>query len=245
MRQDFNNLIQKLKVDPYTSIVILDNDTLKHIIQSPMYGAEIVSKHGSIENYLEKIKRDGHINLSFQEFRKNGSSAKRVGLPISINFSEKEPVSTSQSSNPGLNGLAFYEQVNLHSDSRDKIRLEAENERLKIRTEAQETEIATLKEQILKDKYDATKSSKTTETITAFMPVVLEALKGFGGGGANQGLAMPQLSDVKTKLQQMLPVLPDPYITVLLNVVSKLNSDDEEFYPALLKLIETENVTQE
>ena len=243
MRQDFNRIIQRAKVDPITAIAVFDNGSFTQVLK-PTFGKEIISNHGSIENYLEKLKQDGITNITVQEYRKNGSSIKKVGAPVTVTFgNEKQPVATNMTQVNSLQGigLGFTEIMNLNTDSVLKTKYETELEFTKRELEETKKQRDELKEEILKMRYDADKGTKNTEAFTSLASIFAPMLQGMmgSGQGALNAPAQNNLSQLKSNLVAIIHnnEFSDDFATLLLNVINKINTQDN-FYESLLEIME-------
>lgn len=253
MNADFNKILVKLQADPtITAVSIFDLTDFKIITKGDkrdyLFGSEIIAKYGSIKDFFEKIKADGHSHLQIQEVRKNGTSVKKPSAPFQVNFAEKTTVATPtqpQAQTAMLHGaqsvgLGFADIMSLNTDSVLKARLEVELEATKRELAEVKQQRDELKEQVLQDKYNADKASNTTQTITGVLPIVLEALKGFAPQPT--GLAQPQpqttenLSETKQHLLQLVPSLSDALVTAILNVIEKLRTDSDGSFYQMLKI---------
>lgn len=245
MRQDFNKIIQRAKIDPITAIAVFDNGSFTQVLK-PTFGAELKSTFGSIENYLEKLKQDGITNITVQEYRKNGSSIKKVGAPVTVTFgNEKQPVATNMTQVNSLQGigLGFTEIMNLNTDSVLKTKYETELEFTKRELEETKKQRDELKEQILEMRYSTDKSSSTKELLLGVAGLFQPFVQGMvtGGQGALNAPAQ-NLSQFKSDLIAIVQnnQFSDEFATVLLNIINKINTQ-ENFYEDLLKLMETNN----
>lgn len=247
MRQDFNRIIQKAKIDPITAIAVFDNGSFTQVLK-PTFGKEIISNHGSIENYLEKLKQDGITNITVQEYRKNGSSIKKVGAPVTVTFGDEKQVATNMTKVNSVQGmgLGFTEIMNLNTDSVLKTKYETELEFTKRELEETKKQRDELKEEILKMRYDVDKGSKSAETFTSLASIFAPMLQGMmsGGQGALNAPAQGNLTELKNTLVTIIhnKEFSDESATVLLNIITKINTQ-ENFYDDLLKLMENHNKT--
>ena len=244
MRQDFNQIIQKAKIDPLTAIAVFDNGSFTQVLK-PTFGVELKSTFGSIENYLEKLKQDGITNITVQEYRKNGSSIKKVGAPVTVTFGNEKQVATNMTQVNSLQGigLGFTEIMNLNTDSVLKTKYETELEFTKRELQETKKQRDDLKEEILKMRYDADKGSKNTEMFTSLATVFAPMLQGMMSSGQGALNAPAQnLSQFKSNLIAIVQnnQFSDEFATVLLNIITKINTQ-ENFYEDLLKLMETNN----
>lgn len=249
MRQDFNLIIQRAKIDPITAIAVFDNGSFRQVLK-PTFGKEIISNHGSIENYLEKLKQDGITNITVQEYRKNGSSIKKVGAPVTVTFGNEKQVATGMTNFNSLQGigLGFAEIMNLNTDSVLKTKYETELEFTKRELEETKKQRDELKEEILKMRYDADKGSKQSELITGLASVFAPMLQGMmtgGQGSLNAPATDVNISQLKNNLINIVQnqSFSDDFATVLLTVIEKINTQ-QNFYEDLLKLMETNNQTE-
>lgn len=245
MRQDFNQIIQKAKIDPLTGFAVFDNGSFTQVLK-PTLGSEIKTTFGSLESYFEKLKQDGISNITVQEYRKNGSSIKKIGAPVTVTFgNEKQVATTNMTQVNSLQGfgLGFAEIMNLNTDSVLKTKYETELEFTKRELQETKQQRDELKEEILKMRYDADKGSKNTEMFTSLATVFAPMLQGMmtAGQGALNGPAQ-NLSQFKNNLIAIVQnnQFSDEFATVLLNIITKINTQ-ENFYDDLLKLMETNN----
>lgn len=235
MRQDFNKLLVKLKVDELAAVSIINLDN-SAIILKPTYGFELKQNYGSVENYFEDLKQNGITNLLIQEYRKNGTGIKKVGNSFSVSFSEKHQSQPNNNGNHnfgmnGIPGLGFTDQVNLFADQRDKVRLEIENESLKREIEEVKKQRDDYKEQILQDKYDANKKSNNAELVKDIISAASPLLGAFIPQNTT-GLSAPaqqqqNLSPLKQQLVNYITsnTVNDDYVAFVLNVISSVNND--------------------
>jgi hypothetical protein len=243
MRQDLQELIGKLKQDEFTALSVFSS-TKFLVVSSPRTHKNFVEKYGSFENFLEKVKKDGHDEIIIQEYRKNGSSYKKIGNPLPLlTFSDKVVTSNGKAThNENMNGLqgtglGFADLMALNTDSVLKARLEVENEFLKKNNTFLTDEVAKLKEEILSSKYDLSKNSGRNELLISAIPTIENVLKGLLGGnsplnGAAQKNNAP-LSGYKEELQSLLNSndFTDAYANYLLEIIDKLK--DPVFYNKL------------
>lgn len=242
MRKDFTQIIQRAKLDPITAIAIFDNGSFKQVLK-PTYGKDLISNFGSIENYLEKLKKDNIQSITIQEYRKNGSSIKKIGNPVSVNFGNEKQVNTMQQNNSlsGF-GLGFTEIMNLNTDSVLKTKFETELEYLKKELEETKKQRDELKEELLKMRYDSEKGSKNSETITSLVTAFAPMLQGFLVNNQKNSLNAPvqnNVSEIKNNLVSIVynPNFSDDFAKLLINIVEQINSK-ESFYEKIIELIE-------
>lgn len=176
MRQEFLNIVNQLKNNPYYAISIIDDSTMNKVLSRTL-GSTLIQNHGSVENYFEHLKNSGVSSFTVQEYKKNGSGFKNTGKVIkNLTFHDKNtavnPVQSNIPANSSLNGLAgqvvalgFTEAVNFMADSKDKVRLEEENKFLKSKNEDLTKQLEELKEERLANKYDTASKSSQNELI--------------------------------------------------------------------------------
>lgn len=253
MRQDFLNIVQKLKTDSFAAISVYNLDADEKIIPAT-YGNEFVEKYGSVENFFEDLKAKGIVNILVQEHRKNGSGSKNKGNPMSFNFAQKKetiaPVVHEATPMPaqqpffGLagTGLGFTEIMQLNTDSVLKARLEVENEHLKTRNKELEAQVYELKEEKLSNKYDAEAKSGQADLIKTLIqnaPALLGAFTKQTPAGLNAVHQPTQnVSEVKQHFINMVqsPAISDDFTEFLFGLINRINTD-AEFYESLENLL--------
>lgn len=246
MRQEFLNIVKNLKEDPYYAISITDDSTMNKII-STKTGSVLVKENGSVENYFENLKNSGVSSFTVQEYRKNGKGWKNTGNIVrNLTFQDKNSANPAQVqtsapvSNPlngGANsqmvGLGFYEAANLMANSNDKARLEEENKYLKIQNEDYKKLIDELKEDKLKNQYDATGKATQNEMILGLvqnLPAILSGFKSSASLNAPASVNEPQqnVSPVKTEMISFLsqPTVSDALVQVIYEVATKIRTEE-------------------
>ena len=259
MRQDFLDIVQKLKANgDNVAISVTDTDTLKKI-QVATYGNDLIAEYGSIENFFETIKRN-HNNVAIQEYKKNGSGMKSVGVLTKFTFSEKthqsKPVVYEPTQTPvnpfGLagTGLGFADIMALNTDSVLKAKLEERNTYLEQRVKELESQVYELKEEKLESKYNSDSKSSQNELIATLIKSA-PALMGMFQSNSSAGLNAPQgqnlnLSEVKTELVGFIsnPAFSDAMAEVLCSVIEKITTV-EGFYDNLDILLNPKDKTNE
>lgn len=250
MRQEFLQLVQKLQTDPLAAVSVSNKSNYNEILKST-YGSELIQQYGSVQNYFEKLNRDGYKNLILQEWRKNGNTKVRKGNPFEANFSEKPPQQQLPVNNhimaqpqAGLygTGLGITDIMNLNTNSELKARFEVENEYLKKENQRLQNEVLELKENAFKDKYDINKKNNVSENIqTAIIEIGPIIRSIFSPGESAAALNAPanyNLSEIKLQLQQLLqlPQFSDGMAELLILINNKINQE-KGFYDKLLKLL--------
>jgi hypothetical protein len=244
MRQEFLNIVNQLKNNQYYAISIVDDSTMNKILTTSL-GSTLVQKYGSVENYFENLKNSGVTSFSIQEYKKNGSGWKNTGNVVrNLTFQDKNQNSnhshTAPASNPLNGGLAgqvvalgFTDVANYMADSKDNVRLTAENKHLTEKNEALQKLVDELKEEKLKREYDTSKSSGQNEVIMGVLNNLPTLLGAFTGGGSNSGLNAPiqsqgiQNTPIKNEFIAFLsqPTVSDEFIQVLHEVAVKVATE--------------------
>lgn len=256
MRQEFLNIVNKLKTDEYCAISVIDDSTLNKLLTTTT-GGLLVQKFGSVENYFEQLKNSGVASFSIQEYRKNGSGWKNTGNVIkNLTFQDKTPVSSpTLQPNPApafptLNGagnqvvgLGFYEAANLMADSKESARLSEENKFLKEKNERLEKEILELKEDKMKREYDSSAKSGQNEMILGLvqnLPAILSGLKGATGSSGLNAPAVEKSGTTAIKNEFIAfinqPTISDQFIQMLQEVATKV-ATEEGFYDKLEEIL--------
>lgn len=253
MRQEFLDIVNKLKSDEYCAISVIDDSTMNKILTTSS-GSLLVQKYGSVENYFENLKNSGVNSISIQEYRKNGSGWKNTGNIIrNLTFHDKNTAVNSVPShtpapvyplNGGLNGqvvgLGFVEAANLIADSKENVRLVEENKYLKEKNERLEKDIFDLKEEKLKREYDASSKSEQNGMITKALETLPALLQGFASMKTSSGLNAPaqQSTPIKNEFIALItnPDVSDQFVQVLQEVATKI-STEQGFYDKLEKIL--------
>lgn len=248
MRQEFLNIVNQLKTNPYYGISIIDDSTMNKILSTTL-GSVLIEKYGSVENYFETLKNSGVTSFSVQEYKKNGSGWKNTGNVVrNLTFHDKTPVSSPTlqpnpaPAFPALNGagnqvvgLGFYEAANLMAESKEGARLAEENKYLKEKNERLEKDIYELKEEKLKREYDATGKASQNDMLLGLVQNLPSILGAFKGGGGVSGLGAPapaepqnNLTQIKAEFFQYLsnPNVSDALIQALYDVATKIATEE-------------------
>lgn len=257
MRYEFLQIVEQLKTDPYYAISVVSDVTMKKILGITL-GSALVEKYGSIEAYFEHLKSSGISSFSVLEHRKNGSGWKAIKTIKNLTFQEKsqsiaQPVSVQAI--PQLNGvnggngtqmvgLGFYEAANLMAASQDKVRLEEENKYLKTQNEELKKTVDELKEERLKQQYDASGKSSQNELLAGIIqniPAILSGLKSSNSSASLNAPVVAQGSEIK---QQFIGFVnradvSDSLIEVLYEVATKIVTD-ETFSEKLETILNTQ-----
>jgi len=242
MRQEFLNIVNQLKNNQYYAISIVDDSTMNKILTTTL-GSTLIQKYGSVENYFEQLKNSGVTSFSVQEYKKNGSGWKNTGNVVrNLTFHDKNQNSnhshTAPASNPLNGGLAgqvvalgFTDVANYMADSKDNVRLTAENKHLAEKNEALQKQVDELKEEKLKREYDASKSSGQNEVIMGVLNNLPTLLGAFTGGGSSSALNAPvqqtQYTAIKNEFIAFIsqPTVSDEFIQVLHEVAVKVATE--------------------
>jgi hypothetical protein len=250
MRQEFIDIVRKLKTDQYAAISVYDEKIKKKILL-PTTSTELISKYGSIENYFEKLKNDGVTLFSILEFKKNGSGFKNMQNSIlNLHFGEKTEENMIYPAQPiisqnvasltgGLHGqvvgLGFMEVANLMSDSRENVKLSEENKYLKTQNEELKKQVDELKEERLITKYDSSKSSATNELLLGLaqnLPSILSGLKGSAAPADGASLTgVPTVTETKAEFINYIssPAVSDDMIHFLFQISETIKKDSSKF----------------
>lgn len=243
MRQEFLNIVNQLKNNQYYAISIVDDSTMNKILNTTL-GSTLIQKYGSVENYFEQLKNSGVTSFSVQEYKKNGSGWKNTGNVVrNLTFHDKNHTSNHSHTAPALNplngglagqvvALGFTDVANYMADSKDNVRLTAENKHLAEKNEALQKQVDELKEEKLKREYDASKSSGQNEVILGVLNNLPTLLGAFGGGGSSSGLGNPtpvqnNISQIKADFFKYLsqPIISDALIEALFEVATKSTTE--------------------
>ena len=250
MRQALDNIVSKLKTDPFMAIAVHNTETFAKIIPATT-GNILKEKHGSIENFFDSLFKNGNKSIAIQEYRANGTGIKKIGSVVNFNFSEnneKQMNNTAQpNSNPwglaGQVGLGFTDIINLTADSRDKVRLETENVYLKTANEDLKKLLDELKEEKLATKYDSDGKKSQTELLlglaNAFGPQLAGLLtKTPTGLSAPEPQAFQDDAPNKQVMFQMLndPNFSDAMAQLLLDVTDRINKKPD-FHEKLMEIL--------
>lgn len=255
MRQEFLDIVNKLKSDEYCAISVINDSTMNKILTTAS-GSALVQKYGSVENYFENLKNSGINSISIQEYRKNGSGWKNTGNIIkNLTFHEKNTAVNSVPNpapvpayplNSGLAGqvvgLGFVEAANLIADSKENVRLVEENKYLKEKNERLEKDIFDLKEEKLKRDYDNSGKESQNQLLIGLAEVFKPVIGGFMNGKSNASLNAPapesQSTPIKNEFIALItnPDVSDQFVQVLQEVATKI-STEQGFYEKLEKLL--------
>lgn len=244
MRQEFLQIVKKLKSDPFCAISVIDDNTMNKVLTTTL-GSTIVQRYGSVENYFEQLKNKGVVSFSIQEYKKNGSGWKNTGNVIrNLTFSEKHaavnPVQDYTPVVPPLNGmrneqvvgLGFYEAASLMANSQEKTRLEEENKYIKEKNERLEKEVLELKEEKLKREYDASKSSGQNEMLLGLvqnLPAILSGFKSSNNAPSLNGVTENMnLSPIKNEMIDFISQknISDDLIHILYTTSIRIMSEE-------------------
>lgn len=243
MRQEFLDIVNKLKSDPYYAISITDDSTMNKLF-STKTGIVLVKENGSVENYFENLKNSGVTSFTVQEYRKNGAGWKNTGNVIrNLTFQDKTAVNSvpvqspvpvlhalSGGNNGQVVGLGFYEAASLMANSQDKVRLEEENKYLKTQNEEYKKTIDELKEEKLKNQYDSSGKDTQNKMILGLvqnLPSLLGAFKSSQSSPLNAPAVENNLSEVKTQMISFLtnPNVSDAMVQALFEVATKITTE--------------------
>lgn len=249
MRQDFSNLIKRLSTDELTAVKVIDSDKNVVILNATL-GEDLKKEYGSVQNYFEHLHKTGTSNIVLQEYRKNGTSFKQIGLPFPASFSSKnENIATpvekrdfAQFSSFGLNGtgLGFPEIMEMHSKSINAVEYKAENQSLKDKIETLKEENFRLREELMQKKYSVESKESNNQLIVG----ILQAVKPIGealaqkGGLNSPAPAQPQFSQYKQEIFNLLQQneFSEAFAQFILQIISSINTDQEK-YTEILKII--------
>lgn len=252
MRQEFLDMIKRLKADSFYAITVVDDLSLNRLITTAT-GAKLVEKHGSIESFFELLKQKGVQSISVSEYKKNGSGFKSLNSVINnLRFSEKQnssPVQTpagaysnlNSPNTPQVNGLGYLE-AKAEYQSNDITRLQMENTHIKEKNESLQKQLEELKEERLAAKYDINAKAGTNDliaTIISSAPALMGLLKGDGGSALNAPANTEQdLPENKQKLIHFCknPSVSDKLAESLFVVATKITTI-EGFYEELEDLL--------
>ncbi|WP_445713662.1 hypothetical protein [Flavobacterium sp.] len=240
MRQEFLNIVNQLKNNPYYAISIIDDSTMNKVLSRTL-GSTLIQNHGSVENYFEHLKNSGVSSFTVQEYKKNGSGFKNTGKVIkNLTFHDKNtavnPVQSNIPANSSLNGLAgqvvalgFTEAVNFMADSKDKVRLEEENKFLKSKNEDLTKQLEELKEERLANKYDTASKSSQNELIMglvnnlpALASVFTKQPSASLGNPVQQNLSKIKIDMINWVQNQNVS---DSLLEVLIDVATKISTE--------------------
>lgn len=218
MKQQLDNIINRLTTDPYFAVRIVNADTLKPIAAN-LTGQRMIEENESIEGYFNDMVASGHTSFVIQPRRKNGSSFKDDGQPIRIDTKIADTaVDTPPTLLPtpapvhvpeimpglagGLNAQMIYQHMDYPRVMSENRELTADNKRLKEKIEE-------MKEAALESKFSDSKAQGSKDMLNGIIeqaPAILAALGSFKGGAAaaiqTTGLAQPvaESSEVKQNL---------------------------------------------
>lgn len=205
MRQEFNDLLQKLSTDEYAAVSVTDNDLRLQMLNATL-GSKIAEEYGSVKNYFERLFNRGSKTLILQEYRKNGNTFKKIGVPFTVSLSSKQPENHNNNRSGRLLGVFDEErQLEIYSDSRSLPEVKAENTVLKAKVETLEAENKRQEKEI----WQLENSTEAKKNNTDIVKEVLQTLKPIGMAFAQSksGLnapAQPQFSENKQKLFNLL-----------------------------------------
>ncbi|RDI07046.1 hypothetical protein [Flavobacterium sp. AG291] len=220
MKQQLDNIINRLASDPYFAIRLVNADNLK-VIGVNLTGEKMLEEAGSIEGFFNEVVESGTTSFVIQPRRKNGSSWKDDGTVVRIDTKLPDSA-TAETATPtllptpplahipeilpglagGLNAQMIYQHMDYPRVMADNRELTAENKRLKEKIEE-------MKEAALESRFSETKAQGQKDMLNGFieqMPAILTAVGSLKGGNSaavqTAGLAqpVPESSEVKQNL---------------------------------------------
>lgn len=238
--EKLDNLIEKLNTDKYSAVSVLDLDTGDFVFRNITH-AQIISEHGTAEDFFETLFSQGHKRLNLTPRRKNGSVYKADGQGFEVNFSKEsqetqavmpqtQNIQETQQQNVFQNsfGLGQLDVMNLMVAKNDATRLFTENEILKTETKEQKKLIEELKEEKLATKYDTNKSKGNQEMLMGAiqsLPQLMAMVKGTPAVGLAQPVEYS--SPAKNNFAKELPSIDDNVLEVLQSINTGLSSNVE------------------
>lgn len=254
-QEQLEQIIYKLENDPYTSIhvkggVLNSNSTIIGNATNEM----LVAEYGSATNFFNKLFESGITKVSIQERRKNGSTYKKIGEPIEMNFvknaaqdqqAQPEPKTApvheavpyyAQPNNPGLTGVEAHRFYDYERLQRENIKLEAKNEVLEQRVRDLERENLTNELLGVKKIETAKANAELMEKAAPFMPLLQSLIS------RNAPAAVPGLGQPLSPIKQQFVAQSDSLLEDLIPVAHGLQND--EFEAELQQLLIKYNLIQ-
>lgn len=269
MKQQIDNTVEKLKIDPFWAITVTDKETLKNVERNAT-GEELSQKYGSVEEFFEHLKANGITRLQIYDRRKTGNAFRPL-TDYAVTFVEKqaepEPVPAPEpivqapvhraapmrNPNFGLNGLmAGLSMPEAIYKTQDHARMQSEYIEMKAENKALQKEVEKLKEENLRNEILGTKSVESKNANAEMLktisesPVLAALASKFMAPGAPPGLGMPDasLSPVKQSMIGIVHHADDLFVADLIRAAKGM-SESDEFDTELTALFQKYNLTQE
>ena len=195
MKQELENLIDKLNTDKLYCVTVYDRDLRTNVHRNLMH-QEIKDTFSCAENLMEDLHKKGHVNLTFHPKRKNGSSFKVVEPSFDVRFGVEKQVKKMDlestvvkpkkkkkkqiKGSPNIFGLNAMATMELMMRSKEADKLEKENEELKTKYKDVKSILKTLQEENLQKKYTAEKNDQLYSTIKDGLKSLPVVMKGLG-----------------------------------------------------------------
>ena len=193
-QQQFEEILQKVKNDPYAAITVFDTERFKNLGVNKDNDF-FVQNYGSIEDFFNKKFSEGSKKITIRVKRKNGSAYKddpKYPDVFSFDFNEKTEQLEEQAQNftqnnttapaqkqypqsalAGSTALSIPEYTNLMLDSREKVRLENELKELKVKYDVVKKENKKYRESELKNEAELKAKETTANTNKGYLEMIM------------------------------------------------------------------------
>ena len=259
MREDVKHFFNNLKTDSLFAVSFVNTQTNERIVPI-LTNDKIIAKYGSLENLLERFLRQKITQITAQEFRKAGTSHKKMNTEVSFSllpktynkqlempFYEETITPTIKMPHhalqaPNVFGLGFTELVNITADAKDKTRLETENKFLTEEKKRLESEILSLKEEKINNLLESNKKSSQNELLLGVVNILPSLAGMLKNNVSASGLNAPiPVQDIGIKGQSINIVRSETeeYAAFILQITEKINN--ETFYNNIINLLNNDS----
>lgn len=259
--QQFLNIIECLKIDPYYTIVVEDADT--NFRFSEIYndkrevnlnGQILTKNYGSVEDFFNKIVSAGHDKIRIHFRRRSGTTCRTMGEPkvfilnpekqsqaIQAVPIQKNELETKQNWS-GLNGEKLYHAMRYPEISQENRELKEKNSKLK-------KKVSKLEREALEREFSTASKTEQNKFLLGLAPhlgPVLAKLIPAPAGAAQtvvEGMGSPELSETKIAVMQRINALPDE-LCYYIGLIAE-NIQNEALQADLVELMKKYNLETE
>jgi|GEM_PF-5647701 len=248
MRQQFLQLIEKLKSDPGFLVQITDLSSGAMIVNNAS-GDALTREAGSVEGYFNNLYTNGITRLRFVPRKRNGSSVKAEGLPFVYTLGDdktaqpQQATPTAEAPAPAapapayaLNAPMGLSVPDMHYRVLDHSRMQQENLDLKAENKALTKQVEELKEKVLRNEIMEGKTvainesrAQMTQAVTPVIEKGFAALAAFMSKSNQPAIEAAGLAGAMNPNQQAFVELflsiPNDYQVLMARVLEGIEKD--------------------